>query len=288
MNTETTHVLLIEDDFRFAALLSAWLETPLETGGVGQGMSLHLDHVGDLTTSLSRLGTTPCDVVLADLNLPDSQGLATCERLLVHAAGIPVIILSGLDDEALAIQSVGKGAQDYLVKGLLDERLLLRSIRYALERSRLQQELEQMRQAQMRLREQETLERMNERGSMPMAAQSLGLQSLEQGQPEVFARMVDRLAATWERVLEMRTHKVTHNISQDLRELAWDMGLRKCGPRDVVALYRAALTKLEPLDKPRRSEMLHDEGRYLAFELMGNLVSHYRPYALEGSLRFPR
>ncbi len=282
MKTETIHVLLVEDDFRFVALLEAWLEATSEAVGKRQGMSLHLQHVGDLAAALFRLGTAPFDLVLADLNLPDSHGLATCERLLNHTAGVPVIILSGIDDEDLAIQAMGKGAQDYLVKGSLDEQLLLRSVRYALERSKLQRELEQMRQVQLQIREQEALDRINARGGMPMAAQSLGLQSLSQSQPEVFAGMVDRLVVTWEHLLEMRTHKVSYNISQDLRELACDMGLRKCGPRDVVALYRAALARLERIDKPQRSEILREEGRYLTFELMGNLVSHYRPYALDG------
>jgi hypothetical protein len=80
----------------------------------------------------------------------------------------------------------------------------------------------------------------------------------------------------------MRTHKVVYNVSQDLRELAREMGLRKCGPRDVVELYRAALAQLECLDNPQYNEILHEEGRYLAFELMGNLVSYYRPYAIGG------
>ena len=149
MRTETVHVLLVEDDLRFVALLEAWLETTAEAVGRRQGMSLRMQHVGDLATALSSLDAIPFDVVLADLNLPDSHGLATCERILGHTAGVPVIILSGIDDEDLAIQAMGRGAQDYLVKGLLDERLLLRSVRYALERSRLQQELGQMRQVQL-------------------------------------------------------------------------------------------------------------------------------------------
>jgi PleD family two-component response regulator len=108
---------------------------------------------------------------------------------LAYASGIPIIILSGLDDEALAIQAVGQGAQDYLVKSLLDGRLLLRSIRYALERSRLQRELEQIRQAQLQQRERETMDRLNERSNASASAQALGLQSLEHSQPEIFTQM---------------------------------------------------------------------------------------------------
>jgi DNA-binding response OmpR family regulator len=287
MRNEAIRVLLIEDDFRFVELLKAWLEEVPEGGG--SSPPLHLESVDSLAGALSRLEAEPPDIVLTDLNLPDSQGLVTCEQILEHAGSVPVIILSGLDDEALAIQAMGRGAQDYLLKSLLDGRQLLRSIRYALERNHLQRELEQVRQVQLQQREQESMDRLNERsgGSTPLTAQLLGVQNLEQGQPDVFAQMIERLVVTWEHVVEMRTHKVVYNVSQELRELAWEMGLLKCGPRDVVALYRAALLQVERSDKPRRNEIVHEEGRYLAFELMGNLVSYYRPYALGGLPRSP-
>lgn len=283
-----TQVLLVEDDVRFAELLSAWLEEGAIPGaGNRLPPTLHLHHVATLADAITWLTEHRPDILLVDLNLPDSQGLTTCDRLLAHETRLPLIVLSGLDDEALAIQAVGRGAQDYLVKSQLDAHLLLRAVRYALERSRLQRELERSRQDQLQQREQETLERLVERGNTPVAARSLGVRTLEHAHPELFARFAGRLATLLEQVLEMRTHKVNHPVSSNLRKLAEELGVLKCGPRDVVALYRAARTLLERPGNTLRNETLHEEGRYLTFELMGHLVSCYRPYALGGEPRSP-
>src|SRR5207249_9372693 len=80
------------------------------------------------------------DLVLLDFVLPDSMGLDTFTSMLAQAPHSPIIILSGLDDEALAIEALRLGAQDYLVKGEVDSNLLVRSIRYAIERKRVENE----------------------------------------------------------------------------------------------------------------------------------------------------
>ena len=75
-------------------------------------------------------------MILLDLALPDSQGLETFFAMHAHAGDVPIVVLSGYDDEATAIKAVQAGAQDYLVKGQVNDNLLVRSIRYAIERSR--------------------------------------------------------------------------------------------------------------------------------------------------------
>ena len=77
------------------------------------------------------------DVVLLDLSLPDSDGLSTLGAINAAAPQVPVVVLSHRDDEALALQAVQAGAQDYLVKGQT-EGLLVRALRYAVERARLE------------------------------------------------------------------------------------------------------------------------------------------------------
>ncbi len=85
----------------------------------------------------------PFDVILIDLSLPDSQGIASFLTLHRQAANIPIIVLTGLDDETLALSAMQQGAQDYLIKGQVDRNLLLRSIRYAIERERAETTLRQ-------------------------------------------------------------------------------------------------------------------------------------------------
>ena len=75
-------------------------------------------------------------MILLDLTLPDSHGLETFFSMHAHAKGVPIVVLSGYDDEAVAVKAVQAGAQDYLVKGQVNDNVLVRSIRYAIERSR--------------------------------------------------------------------------------------------------------------------------------------------------------
>ena len=126
-------VLLVEDNLGDARLFQELLadaKTPFS-----------IDHVRKLADAVARLHLGGIDVVMSDLSLPDSQGLETFEKLHASAPHVPIIVLSGLDDETLAVETVQRGAQDYLVKGRADTHLLTRSIRYALKRVASEREL---------------------------------------------------------------------------------------------------------------------------------------------------
>ena len=105
-----------------------------------------------LSTGLERLVEEAFDVLLLDLGLPDSQGLDTFTRTHAQTAQIPIIVLTGLADETIAVKAVREGVQDYLIKGQIDSNLLVRAIRYAIERKRTEEEMtslqEQLRQSQ--------------------------------------------------------------------------------------------------------------------------------------------
>ncbi|HLK20309.1 MAG TPA: response regulator [Bryobacteraceae bacterium] len=129
MNLEGIHVLLVEDNPGDARLFQ---ELVRDTGAG----HLKLDHVTHLSKALDRLSNAKFDVMLLDLSLPDEQGLTTLTRAHAHAPSVPIVVLTGLDDEALAVKAVRAGAQDYLVKGRVDGDLLVRAMRYATERAR--------------------------------------------------------------------------------------------------------------------------------------------------------
>jgi PAS domain S-box-containing protein len=128
-------VLLVEDNLVDARLVSSFLQGPTET--------FDCRHVGSLNEALKILKGVQFDVILLDLNLEDSSGYETFFRMLPAAGSAAIIVLSGSDDEDLAIRTVREGAQDYLVKGFFDGRLLLRSIRYAFERKQAEEALRQ-------------------------------------------------------------------------------------------------------------------------------------------------
>src|SRR5437763_3224992 len=131
--TKLLNVLLVEDNLIDARLISGLLKGPAE--------SLKCRHVNRLSEALQLLRAIQFDVILLDLNLEYSAGYETFSRILPPAAKAAILVLSGSDDEDLAIRTVREGAQDYLVKGSFDGRLLLRSIRYAFERKQSEEAL---------------------------------------------------------------------------------------------------------------------------------------------------
>lgn len=126
-------ILLIEDNFGDMVLIREILKT--------ENISLELDYAEKLAAGLKLLDKSRPDVVLLDLLLPDSYGLETFEKINALAPQIPIIILTGNDDEATALSAVKMGAQDYLVKGRLDGDYLLRAMRYAIERKQSEEKL---------------------------------------------------------------------------------------------------------------------------------------------------
>jgi two-component system, cell cycle sensor histidine kinase and response regulator CckA len=126
------HVLLIEDNEDDAYLIG-------ETLTERTAADIELEWVDRLGSGLTRLAEDKVDVVLLDLSLPDSHGLETLDKIQQQTPDVPVIVLTHLDDEAIAVQAMRKGAQDYLVKGRSNDRLLIRAIRYAIERKQSEQ-----------------------------------------------------------------------------------------------------------------------------------------------------
>lgn len=120
-------VLLVEDNPGDARLLAeALTEIPWP--------QFDLTHVEHLREARRRLNRDQFDVVLLDLGLPDSLRLETLTKIRDQACKVPVVVLSGMDDEVFALFAVQEGAQDYLVKGQVDGTSLARSILFAMER----------------------------------------------------------------------------------------------------------------------------------------------------------
>ena len=125
MSNQPARILLIEDNQGDADLVRIRLESNYD---------LALSCADRLSTGLAALDLEPPAVVLLDLNLPDSHGEETFRNVLNKAPGVPVVVLSTLEDEALAARAIHHGVQDYLVKGTFDGQQLARALRYAIER----------------------------------------------------------------------------------------------------------------------------------------------------------
>jgi PAS domain S-box-containing protein len=139
LNITVLNILLVEDNPGDVRLLQEILRDASSVRcQITPAMSL-----AAAIQQLSLVEAASFDVILLDLSLPDSQGLASFLNLHRRAANIPIVVLTGSDDETLALTAMQQGAQDYLIKGQVDSNLLLRSIRYAIERERTEAALRQ-------------------------------------------------------------------------------------------------------------------------------------------------
>jgi len=136
MADEALRILLVEDNPAEAQLLQRALSDTLEQPAV--------THVEQMSEALAHLEVNPVDAVLLDLSLPDSRGLESVERAHAAVPHLPILVLTGTDDEALATEAVRRGAQDYLIKGQADGRTLSRAIRYAIERQRADEQIHKL------------------------------------------------------------------------------------------------------------------------------------------------
>ncbi len=134
LHVQRVKALLVEDNPGDARLIQIMLEE------AGDNL-FEVEHVETLEEGLRRLAQGGIGIVLLDLSLPDSHGLETFARIHSRAPRLPIIVLSGLNDTTVAVQAVHEGAQDYLIKGQVADQLLVRAMRYALERKRMSEQL---------------------------------------------------------------------------------------------------------------------------------------------------
>jgi PAS domain S-box-containing protein len=143
MASSTIRILLLEDNPDDVRLIRTYLGQEQENG-----LCVEIDDVGRLVEGLKRLEQSAVDVALVDLNLPDSCGLDTVREVMAHHPNLPVVVLTGAEVMDTALQAVREGATDFLFKTRLDGPLLVRAIRFAVERS-------QQRETRARLQETE-------------------------------------------------------------------------------------------------------------------------------------
>jgi len=127
MSDKHTKILLVEDNLSYVRLIQKILT-------VSSQVEYQIECADRLSTGLEHLVKGEIDVVLLDLGLPDSQGLDTLHKVRAQTPAVPIVVVTGLDDETLAIQAMRQGAQDYLIKGDIDSKTLWRVMRYAIER----------------------------------------------------------------------------------------------------------------------------------------------------------
>ena len=163
------NTLLIEDNLGDAFLVKQLLVNEQEA-------QFHLSYVSHLDSAIKILQQEKFKVILLDLSLPDSQGIETLLKLVKQAPDTPILVLTGVNDRELGVQSVQQGAQDYLVKGQINTEILIRSIYHAIERAKLKEKLRQQEEQLQKFNQE--LQRKVEERTAEMKKQNEELQCL--------------------------------------------------------------------------------------------------------------
>lgn len=267
---EFMRLLLVEDDSDAIEVTVAQLaRTP--------GVRYEVTVAGNLAEALrqvdlSRVGSTPFDVILLDLNLPDSQGPETFQRLRAHAPATPILIQTGAADQLGAIRAVNQGAQDFVVKASKQSSMVGSIVRLAVERHQLHRRSPSG--------EPEAME--------PVGSDSPGTDSANDASkdpassiplltksPEQFQALIARYDIFLTVALEDAVHGGASSYAAGLTELAEELGLLNAGPRDVIDLHVHALRARMEKSGATKARAMMNEGRWIALELMGNLVAWY-------------
>lgn len=244
-----------------------------------------VEHSDRLSAALGLLADGGFDVILMDLSLPDSQGLNTLFGVRARAPYVPVVVLSGLDDEAKATEAVRHGAQDYLFRGRgqVNSSLLERFIRYAIERQRLESVLTRALQLERQswtheeaMRDYHHYVAMSEdRGFVPGREESsLGIEGL----PEPDNGTLHALLSDYRDLVQsyVRSVQMLEGPPVDrVRELAQRLAEVHARARDVIRLHLSVLTEFSQQATAGEYRGFSTDARLVLAELMGNTMDIY-------------
>ncbi|UOM34759.1 response regulator [Acuticoccus sp. I52.16.1] len=221
--------------------------------------------VTSVEDGLDLIGDEAFDALLLHVRLA-TDGVQSIRRA---AQRVPVIVITGYEDETLALEAIAAGAQDYLFKNDLSQRSLRRSIGFAISRKR---------EAEIRALN-ETLSRLkllaSEGSATSVTARALGVGPLKTSAPEVFDECVGNYARLMKRYImaPVRDQDEPRDAMERLVTRLGDLG---AGPKDMIDLHAAALEEAALTQKQREAGMMIVEGRLFALEIMGLLVNYYR------------
>lgn len=248
---QAIRVLVVEDEPQYFSLIEAMVED-------FEGGRFELVNEHRLADARARLEYERFDLVLLDLGLPDSRGLGSLEELNQQQALPPTVVLTSLADEEAAVGALRQGAQDYLVKNRIDGPVLVRALAYALERDKLQRELEEARLEALQ-RELVFLRRITDdsRGSTGK------LENLRNDYPPILARYIAKVRAGEARPAD------------EIEAIALRLANRRARARDVVQIHLAALDQLTEAATAKEKRRLAEDARLALIEVLGNLADLY-------------
>lgn len=217
-----------------------------------------------LKDGLELLAVKHFDLVLLDLSLPDCRGLETFLRTFRRHPEVPIVIISGLDDLSVAFDAVRSGAQDYLFKGELERTMLVRAVRFAIERH-------------VRLRRLNPYLAGATRQEITDGKQGKGISgALAAEDPDLFQSLTQRYQELLELACKQRLYRNVENISGELHGLAMYLCMLQAGAKDAETIHVAALERLVGQVAPDQASTYVEEAQMLLMELYRYLTDLYR------------
>ena len=299
MSESSVKILLIEDDVAEARLLQEILKSFDLT-------MFSLIHVKRLQEGINRLQQEKFDVILLDLTLPDSQGLASVKLLVEHCPNLPIVVLTNTNDDKLAIEAVRQGAQDYLVKRKINVDVLVRSIQYAIERQKASDLLRETNENLAAQIKQKTTELMKAKEINQLKSELVSMFSHDFRNPlttvlscaELLQNQGDRLSEEKKVYLFKMLRGASKNMVQLLDEVLLvgrtDTNTLRCqlAPLDLVAFCRQLVEELQINADKKNIKLIFtvtgeiqstqwDES--LLRHILGNLLANAIKYSPEGS-----
>jgi len=258
----TRVLLLVEDNPGDAQLVNELLMD-------AERDSYEIVHAPLMSKAVDTLRTRPVDVVVLDLRLPDCTGVDTVKAVRDVASEVPIVVLTGSDDEQLAMDCIDAGAQDYLPKAEVRSRNLRRALGYAITRIRDAQ----VRHLEATLSRYRTLSTASQGTSVTAALAGSG--AVCQRHPPVFERLVRGYFGLLQPYLSRETDRL-EAPQTTMEVLITELGDAGGGPRDLLDMHVAALDRALALYQDPHARAIVYESRLLALQMMGLLVDYYR------------
>ncbi|MCR4437790.1 MAG: response regulator [bacterium] len=276
MVEEPYKVLLVEDNPGDARLVEIALSEP-------GPLPFSLERVGLLSAALRRLEKEKFDVVLLDLSLPDSQGLDTVVAVRKQNPEVPVVVLTGLDDERSSVEALHMGAQDYLVKGTATGETLRRTIRYAVERRKILDDLKA-------LRENGQDDKTSLRAALAAYRQMLNgrsaiFEDVDQPLKERKPRFVEEIAELYAELMDdYLGDGVRQSPDPRIAHLVMRLREESAGARDVVEIHTRALQRELSKGELAAQKGVAINAQVFVVEVLGRLLSLYKREGVASSL----
>lgn len=264
-------VLLIEDNLPDAGLIKEYLNN-------ANNIKTDLVEARNLTNGLNYLSKENFDLVLLDLYLDDSFGLDTFNKTQFIFPELPIIVLTGLKDKEIGVKAIENGAQDYLIKGDINDEILEHAIYYAIERKKYESELNQFRQKQVFYNEMEIIKSLSQEELSNKNNYLIPTQKSTKKEFNNLVRIFENLLEQSTQQLDLSSPLTTKD--NKLNSLIYKMGSCYGGTQEILEIYKIALNNKIARGTKIKNEMYLEQGHLLLLKILSRLLNYYKDLSL--------